>query len=94
MHTLRLLYECLELLTDGCLTLPRPERELLIRVRNGEFSLDEVTGLAEQLFASCRDAAGRSNLPQSVNRNAVSQLVTKCYLQSWQGEPAQIVETS
>jgi hypothetical protein len=28
MHTLRLLYECKELVSSGTITLPRPEREI------------------------------------------------------------------
>ncbi|MFY9949503.1 MAG: nucleotidyltransferase domain-containing protein [Candidatus Sulfotelmatobacter sp.] len=83
MHALRLLYECKELVSDGCITLPRPERDLLIRVRTGKFSIDKVMTLAKQLFNECHDAAKRSRLPASVDRSAVSRLVTKCYLQSW-----------
>jgi uncharacterized protein len=83
MHALRLLYECKELMSDGCITLPRPERDLLIRVRAGKFSMDKVMTLAKQLFDECHDAARRSRLRGSVDRSAVSQLVTKCYLESW-----------
>jgi len=40
MHTVRLLNEYLELMRDGRITLPRPERELLIKIRTGKWSLD------------------------------------------------------
>jgi hypothetical protein len=39
--------------------------------------------MAEELFAECRDAASRSRLPDSVDRHAVSKLVTGCYLKAW-----------
>jgi uncharacterized protein len=85
MHALRLLYECKEFILDGRITLPRPERDVLIRVRTGEFSMQNVMTMAEQLFIDCQDAVRRSNLQGSVDRRAVSLLVTKCYLQSWNG---------
>jgi uncharacterized protein len=83
MHTLRLLYECKELVSEGRITLPRPERDLLIRVRTGEYSMDKVLTMAEKLVAECRDAADRSPLPDAVDRDAVSQLVSECYLRAW-----------
>src|SRR5690349_18486322 len=41
MHTLRLLYECKEIVSDGVITLPRPERDFLIRVRTGKYSIEK-----------------------------------------------------
>lgn len=35
MHCLRLYYECIELMSQGRITLPRPEKDLLIEVRSG-----------------------------------------------------------
>jgi predicted nucleotidyltransferase len=83
MHTLRLLYECKELVSERQITLPRPERDLLVKVRTGKYSMDKVITMAQKLFAECRDAASRSSLPDVVDRSAVSQLVTECYLKSW-----------
>ena len=83
MYTVRLLFECLELVSERRITLPRPERDLLIRVRRGKYSMDKVTTMAVKLFAECRDAASRSSLPDVVDRGAVSQLVTECYLKAW-----------
>jgi len=83
MHALRLLYECKELISDGSITLPRPERDLLIRVRTGKYSMDSVLASAEKLFVECREADKGSPLPSAVNRAAVSRLVTDCYLKAW-----------
>ena len=83
MHTLRLLYECKELVSERRISMPRPERDLLIRVRTGKYSMDKVLTMASKLFAECRDAAGRSPLPDAVDRVAVSQLVSECYLKAW-----------
>jgi predicted nucleotidyltransferase len=83
MHTLRLLYECEELLAEGRITLPRPERELLIRVRTGRYSIEKVLEMANKLFARCEESAANSELPERVNRAAVSKLIAECCLKAW-----------
>jgi len=83
MHTLRLLYECLELMKHGTITLPRPEREFLIRVRAGEFSLEKVLDFAKKLFAQCDEAEKASPLPLVIDREAISQLVADAHLEHW-----------
>jgi uncharacterized protein len=83
MHTLRLLYECKELLSKGTITLPRPERDFLIRVRTGKLSIDKVIAMAQKLFAECEEAAKSSPLPDRVDRAAISRLLTNSYRKAW-----------
>jgi predicted nucleotidyltransferase len=83
MHTLRLLNECKEVLSEGTITLPRPERDFLIRVRTGKYSMEKVVAMAQKLFAECEDAARSSLLPEKVDRAAVSQLLTNAYRNAW-----------
>lgn len=83
MHTLRLLNECKELLTEGTITLPRPEREFLIRVRTGRYSMDKVVALAQKRFAECEEAAKVSPPPERVDRSAISRLLTDSYRKAW-----------
>jgi uncharacterized protein len=83
MHTLRLLYECKELLSEGAITMPRPERDLLIRVRTGKYSMDKVIAMAQTLFAECEEAVKSSSLPERVDRAAVSRLLTDSYRKAW-----------
>jgi len=83
MHTLRLLYECKELLSEGTIILPRPERDFLIRVRTGKYSMDKVVAMAQKLFAECEKAAKSSLLPERVDRAAISRLLTDSYRKSW-----------
>jgi uncharacterized protein len=86
MHGLRLLYECQEILRTGVITLPRPERELLIAVHTGKYDLDAVLKMADEMFKECESAKDESCLPETLDRSRVSQLVTDCYLQSWAGQ--------
>jgi predicted nucleotidyltransferase len=83
MHVLRLLYECQELVSTGEITLPRPERDLLIRVRTGKYSMDKVLAMAQRLFAECEEAAKSSALPERVDRAAVSKLLADSYRKAW-----------
>jgi uncharacterized protein len=84
MHVLRLLFECQELVSTGSITLPRPERDLLIRVRTGKFSMDKVLAMAQKQFAECEEAAKTSSLPEKINRTAVSKLLAESYREAWE----------
>jgi uncharacterized protein len=83
MHTLRLLYECKELMLEHGITLPRPERDFLIKVRTGKYSMEKVLAAAEELFAECEEAATASALPEKIDRKSVSRLVTAAYRAMW-----------
>jgi len=83
MHGLRLLYECLELMTHGRITLPRPEKDLLIEVRSGAWRLEKVLMHAQQLFKEVADAVKQSPLPDKVDRAAISRLVARLHLEFW-----------
>jgi len=85
MHTLRLLYEGIELMRDHWVTLPRPakERELLLAVRRGEWSEERVIRQANRLMKILQDSAAASSLPNTVDLKLVSKLVGEIYLQHW-----------
>jgi len=85
MHTLRLLYEGIELMKDHWVTLPRPsvERELLLEVRRGEWPEDGVIRHANRLFKALDESAATSTLPEAVDRVAVSKFVGDLYVQNW-----------
>lgn len=84
MHTLRLLYECIELMRDSRIALPRPEKDLLIHVRNGGWTLEKLIQEAYQLFAEAKEAQLHSVLPDMIDRNRISRLISDAYLRHWQ----------
>lgn len=83
MHGLRLLYECLELMTHKTITLPRPEKDLLIEVRSGEWTLEKVLAHAKKLSADVEMAVSSSPLPERVDRELISKLVAEVHLAFW-----------
>jgi len=81
---IRLLNEGIELMRSGTITLPRPEKKLLITIRTGNYgSLDRVLKLANSLFLEPEGAETKSSLPEKVDRSQVSQLVSEAYLRFW-----------
>jgi uncharacterized protein len=88
MHVIRLLNEGIELMRSGTITLPRPEKELLITIRTGNYgSLERVLSLANTLFFELKEAETKSGLPEKVNRTRISALVSETYLRFWDNFP-------
>jgi len=83
MPTLRVLYEGKEILHTGKISLPRAERELLIRVRTGRYSIDKVLDMANSLLVECAEEEKKSFLPDRIARRTVSEALARCYLLSW-----------
>ncbi|MGH9529658.1 MAG: DNA polymerase beta superfamily protein [Terriglobales bacterium] len=86
MHVIRLLNEGIELMRSGAITLPRPEKDLLITIRTGKYgSLERVLKLANSLFIELELAEARSVLPEKADRKLISQLLSDTYLRYWNG---------
>lgn len=84
MHVIRLLNEGIELMNNGLVTLPRPEKDLLVKIRTGKYgSLERVLKLANTLFADLDQAESHSVLPEKVDRVELSKLISSTYLQHW-----------
>jgi predicted nucleotidyltransferase len=83
MHCLRLYFECIELMRHGEITLPRPEREYLVRIREGALSLEEFRAEAARLKLEAEQAAEYSLLPDECNREAISTVVALAHLRYW-----------
>ena len=91
MHLIRLLNEGIELMRSGTITLPRPEKELLITIRTGNYgSLERVLSLANTLFSELEDAEAKSGLREKVDRPRISELVSDTYLRFWYDSPAML----
>lgn len=83
MHITRLLYEAEELMRAGTITLPRPEKELLIDIRRGKYKLYELERMNNELEVAALAAQEQSNLPERVDRAAISKIISQTYLDYW-----------
>lgn len=95
MHVIRLLNEGIELMCSGTITLPRPEKELLITIRTGNYgSLERMLSLANSLFRDFEEAEAKSGLPEKVDRTRISTLVSDTYLRFWSDRTTGAMRTS
>lgn len=84
MHVIRLLNEGVELMRSGIITLPRPEKDLLVTIRTGKYgSLERVLDLAKGLFEKLERAETNSGLPKAVDKGRISKLISESYLAHW-----------
>lgn len=67
----------------GRITLPRPNKDELIEIRKGKYSLGEIQELGRELESEALAAQVSSPLPDKVDRHAISELVTEVHLQFW-----------
>jgi len=75
MHTLRLLYAGLEILTTGDLHTRRPEAPYLLEIRGGQYTLAQIIDHANELIAkidSCTPV-----VPASVERGAINKKIVE-----------------
>lgn len=83
MHYVRLLGECRELLLDHRVTLPRPEKALLIDIRTGKYTQEQVLGIGDDLERECQQLLEKSDLPDNVDINMLSQQIADAYQYHW-----------
>jgi predicted nucleotidyltransferase len=83
MHYVRLLGECRELLREHKVTLPRPEKELLIAIRSGKYTQDQVFEIGDDLTRECEELLEKSDLPDAVNLSLLSRQIADAYQYHW-----------
>lgn len=88
-HIIRLGLQGEELLLTGRLTLPMPpeQRELVVAVRNGRYSLAGVSELIVAAEERIEAALGKSPLPERPEARAVEGWMLRTYLAAWRAYP-------
>jgi predicted nucleotidyltransferase len=86
MHVIRLYLEGKEYIETGKITLPNPKVDLLVAIRRGKYKLLEIEKMGKQLHAEAVAAQETSPLPQIVNLQAVTKLITEIYMDFWQSK--------
>lgn len=79
MHAVRIAAEAKELLLTGHITFPRPERELLLKIRKAELPYSQVEELIEQGLADINDAQLKSTLPEKPNHALMERIVADAH---------------
>lgn len=74
-HLIRILEMGIEYLTEGVLHVQRSNASKLLSIKHGEWTLEVVKKEAERLFSLSQEAYVRSNLPSTVDRQKVNNLL-------------------
>lgn len=85
-HCVRVLEEGKELLLTGQITFPRPEVELLLKIRKGEMQYKDVSILISQSMEELLLAQKNSILPNEPDYKFANELVYQIYLDSINGK--------
>ena len=74
-HTIRICSEAIELLNTGKLTFPRPEASLLLDIRNGKLSVDDLSELVDITFEDVKRAEITSSLQETPEFDLATSIV-------------------
>jgi hypothetical protein len=74
-HAVRICSEMNEILTDGVITYPRPEAQLLLDIRNGKLTNEEVANLINTLMSQGEELMKTSTLRDEPDDVALTQWV-------------------
>jgi len=77
MHTFRLLNMAKEILTDEKVYVRRADREQLFKVKNGEYSYEELMQKANEKQEEINAAYETTNLPDKLDKSIVIKLLTE-----------------
>lgn len=88
-HLARLIFQGKEALATGRVTLPRPEAGLLLDIRNGKLSYEELLDLVGDFDTELEELYKSSFLPREPSREAIERLtidITGRFLEGKDGE--------
>ena len=80
-HLIRLLKMGVEVLVTGELRVERPDNNMLLEIKRGEWSLDKVQKEADRLFQLLDEALIKSDLPNRIDPNFVNNLCTSIMME-------------
>ena len=73
-HTMRICSEAIELLTSGELTFPRPEVDVLRKIRAGEYSATQLAEMIDLAFAKVKEAETTTKLQATPDFQRMQEL--------------------
>ncbi len=78
-HAVRVNSEAKELLLTSFITFPRPDRELILKIKTGQLPYEQVAESIEQGLAELYDAHDKSKLPDAPDREWADNFVYEVY---------------
>jgi hypothetical protein len=78
-HALRASYQVRELFLDGTMTMPRPEADLLVAVKQGKVNFKSVQEHLEHNMSEVEELAERSTLPEKADHQFAKHFILMAY---------------
>lgn len=70
-HSIRLVGQLIELMVDGKITYPRPDKDFLLKIRNGLYKKEELQSIYDDFVARAEALKEKSILPLKPNREKI-----------------------
>ena len=70
-HSIRLVKQLTELMETGNIIFPRPDKDLLLDIRNGKFTKEELEEYHDEVVSEAEAMRDKSVLPEKPNANKV-----------------------
>lgn len=74
LHLIRLLRMAKEIFTEGTITVYRPDRDVLLSIRHGEWEYERVIAESTNLNDEIKELAGKSSLPDEPDYEKIDNL--------------------
>lgn len=79
-HAVRVGDQAIELLSSGKITLPRPNADLLVAIKKGELSYDNVSQMIETRLVETMVLQEKSKLPDHLDQRMLDDMVVKVHM--------------
>lgn len=86
-HNIRLYLECMQLLNEETVTLPLPERKMILQIKRGEWKLEDVIKKSDELSASCTRLYETTRLPNEPNFEEINKVFMHIQEEFWRFKP-------
>lgn len=80
-HAVRVAGEAIELMETGKITFPRPDKDLLLDIRQGKLPFETVSRMIEENLIRVEEAVQNSALPEKPDYDFADRLVEEVYRQ-------------
>ena len=84
MHCMRLLGMAEDIAAGRGIVVKRPNRDYLLSIRNGEVKYEDLLEKAEQLIEKIKDAFDSTDIPKSVSKSFIRDLLYKIRVEEWE----------
>lgn len=78
-HAVRVSYQAIEFLNTHTMTFPRPEKDLLLKIKLGKISFMEVSDLITNLLKEVELCEKKSNLPDFFDQQSCDNFIINLY---------------